>query len=91
VSHEAAAPAGGAEGDAIALEQDDLPARVILPGEQGGPEAGESAADDDEIGLAIPLERIAGVGRAGLGQPEGAWLRIGVGASDCSGVHGHAA
>jgi hypothetical protein len=63
--HEAAVTAGGAEGDALALEQDDLPAWILLLGEQGGPEAGEAAADDDEVGLAVSSRGSPGSGAPG--------------------------
>jgi hypothetical protein len=53
--HEAAVATGGAERDALALEQDDLPVRILLLGEEGRPETGEACADDDEIGLETAL------------------------------------
>ncbi len=89
--HEAAVAAGGAERDSLALEQDDLPARVLLLRQQGGPEAGEARADHHEVGVEASAERIAGLRRTWLGEPEGPRLGVGVGALNLGAIHGHAA
>jgi hypothetical protein len=47
--HEAAVSPRGAEGDPLTLEQDHLTPRVILAREKGGPEAGETSSDDEQV------------------------------------------
>ena len=74
--HEAAVAPAGAERDPLALEQHDV--APLLAGEQGGPEAGQAAADHEQIGLLVGVQRRAGVRRAGLREPVGrgsAWAR----------------
>ena len=76
---EAAVAPGGAEGDPLALEQDDLPMGVLLARQQGGPQAGQPATDHEQIGLDLLLERGAGLRRVWLVEPERVRLGVGVG------------
>ena len=64
---EAAVAARGAEGEPLALEQDD--ALALLRRLQRAPQAREPAADHDEVGLGETGERRPAV-RAGLVEPE---------------------
>ena len=57
-------------GDPVALEQDDLATGVGLAGEERGPEPGEAAADDDEVGFRIPGERRPRGRARGVVEPE---------------------
>ncbi len=89
--HEAAVAPRGAERDPLALEQHDLVLRVGLAREQSGPEAGEAAADHEQVGLAHGFESGPRLRRAGVSGPERPRLGVGVGAADGGGVHGEAA
>jgi len=57
----------------LGLEHDHLERRIALPQGERGPEPGESAADDRDVGLDVTLERWRGVAAeacgAGLLQP----------------------
>jgi hypothetical protein len=72
----------------LALEQHHLTLRLFLAREKRGPEPGEPAADDDQVGLVLTRERLGGLRGVGLIEPERPRLRVGVGAADGVGVHG---
>ena len=76
---EAAVAAARAEAAGLALEDDDLAIRVVRPGLQRRPEAGEAAADDAEIGVDAADQAGRGLGWGEVGEPERARLGVGVG------------
>ena len=64
----------GAEGDTLGFEEQDPRRRVEFGEEERGPEAGESAADDRDVGLGLALERRAERDLADVGEPEAVLL-----------------
>jgi uncharacterized protein (DUF2147 family) len=50
-------PAGSAEADVVSFEYSDFQAGVALLEEIGGNEAGVAAAETDDVGVALTLER----------------------------------
>jgi hypothetical protein len=51
---EAAVPAGRTEPDRPGFEQHDVTLRILLFGLDRSPQAGEPAADDDQVGVIWP-------------------------------------
>jgi hypothetical protein len=68
VDEAAVAPARAAAA-VLRFEQDDVEPGLALFQRQRGPEARVAAADDDDIGLGVPLERRRRLIRAGLLEP----------------------
>jgi hypothetical protein len=77
VDEAAVATARGAA-DLLRLEQDDVAPGVVGLGVQGGPEAGEAAADDAEVGLGRPGQRRGRPARRERADPERSRLGVGV-------------
>src|SRR5581483_10649314 len=68
----AAIATGGAGAAEIGFEDDDARLRRLLLDAERGPEAGEAAADDGDLGVLRPFERRRHRLGAGILQPEGA-------------------
>jgi hypothetical protein len=67
---EAAVAPAGAEAGALGLEQDDVAAGVVGLRVQRGPQAGEAAADDAEVGVRAAVERRQRLDRPFAVEPE---------------------
>src|SRR5437868_9755071 len=71
----------GAIPNRVLLEDDDIPPRIAALGMESGPEAGEAATDDAQVGLGRAGEW--GVRLAGWKgpEPERSWLSLSVGSA----------
>ena len=76
---EAAVAAAGAVAAGLGLEQEHVACGVVGLGVQRGPEAGEAAADDAEVGLAHARRRRRLRARRKAVEPEGPHVGVGVG------------
>ncbi len=66
----------------FASSEHDVELRVPLAGEQRGPQAGEPAADDRQVGGDVARQGGERLGRVGLVEPERARHRAGQGPGD---------
>jgi hypothetical protein len=70
LADDAGVPSRGAVGDALGFEENDLGSRIELLQEEGGPETGEAAADDRDVGVRRSRERRTRLARRQIGEPE---------------------
>ena len=77
--HEAAVAPARAGADALGLEHDDVARGVVGLGVQRGPQPGEAAADDAQVGLGAAVQRRARRPRREVVEPERRRRGVGVG------------
>jgi hypothetical protein len=87
---EAAVAAGGGRSGGMRLQQHDVAVGVAPLGQQRGPQAGEAAADDGEVGRAAGAQWLGGCRCVGLVEPVRARGGVGQRSADRAVVHGGA-